>query len=103
MEGMLAVRFAQILVQHYAMTNGQHRINTIYSQEHDVCEVPSLQNQGSQKEYDDKGYADATHIPSKAFRFVLWAEIEQTEHQYRQYRNADKAIERKAYLSVQVE
>lgn len=101
--GMLAVRFAQILVQHYAVTDGQHRVHAIYRQEHDICEVTGLQYQGSQKEYDDEGYAYATHIPGKAFCFVLRAEVKEAEHQHRQYRDAYEAVECKANLHVQVE
>ena len=59
--GVLAVRLAQVLVQHDAVDDGQRAVHPVHQEEHDVCNVLRRQHQAAQGEQDDERNADDGH------------------------------------------
>lgn len=99
--GVLAVRLAQILVQHDSVADSQDRIHTIYSQEHNVRKVARLQNQFAQQENHDERSANAAHVAGKTLGFTFGPEVKETEHQVGQNSNNDQTLRRKAQRLIQ--
>ena len=79
---MLAVCFAQMFVQHDAMTNGQNGIDTIKSEEDDIGEVVFDHHELTHRKDEDEGNADGTHITRKTFS--LFAKVEETKHKIKE-------------------
>ena len=83
---MLPMRLPQILMQHNPVTDSQHTIHPIHQEEDQVRHIPRLHNQLPDSKQHDKRNTDTTHIPGKALRLTLRAEVKEAEHQYTQYR-----------------
>ena len=77
--GVLAVRLAEVLVEHDAVADGQHRVHSVDGEQHDPAEVAGPQNQGAQREQQYERYRDGADIAREAAR--LRAEVEEAEYQ----------------------
>ena len=80
--GVLAVRLAEILVQHYAVTDGKAAVHSIDEQEYQPRDVARASNQKPHGEQDNERNPDAPDIPSEAFGLTARTEIEEREHQH---------------------
>lgn len=77
--GVLAVRLAEVLVEHDAVADGQHRVHSVDGEQHDPAQVAGPQNQGAQREQQYERYRDGSDIAREAAR--LRAEVEEAEYQ----------------------
>lgn len=87
---MLAMSLSEILMKQDPVDDCKTCIDAINNKEHQICDVPGLEDDCSKNEKNNESDADRTHISGKAFRFSLRPEIEDTEHQHAQYRHNDQ-------------
>ena len=74
---MLAVRRAQILMQHDPVHDRAAAVHAIHDQEHQPGHVARLHHQPPQGEQHDEGDAHRPDVARKALRLALRAEIEE--------------------------
>ena len=88
--GVLAVCLAEVLVQHDAVADGQHRVHSVDGEQHDPAQVAGPQNQCAQREQQYERYRDGADVASEAAR--LRAEVEETEYQRGDCRDDEQAL-----------
>ena len=78
--GVLAVRLAQMLVQHDSVYDGQDSVDTIDTQQKKILDITGGGDKPAENEQDDKCNTDRPHIPGKTPG--PFPEIEETEYEY---------------------
>ena len=88
--GVFAVRLAEVLVQHDAVADGQHRVHSVDGEQHDPAQVAGPQNQCAQREQQYERYRDGADVAREAA--CLRAEVEETEYQRGDCRDDEQAL-----------
>ena len=90
--GVLAVRFAEVFVQHDAVHYRQAAVHSVDKQEYQPRDVSGADDYVAQEEEHDECYADGADVASEAFRLAFRSEVEEAEHQSGDYRGDYEAL-----------